>query len=74
MLMIVVLGCIIFNPSNANPNKLRQGIIIFIFTLILILPIVAGFSSVNKFRKGYDVDISKEAEQANDSQPEDSND
>jgi hypothetical protein len=74
IIMAVIFGCIIFNPSNANPNKLRQGIIVFIFTLVLIASIVAGISSVSKFRKDYDIDTSPELEKANDRQSEDSND
>lgn len=64
VLMIIVFGCVILNSSNTNPNKLKQAIIVFIFTLMLILPIAAGFSSINKFRKGYDIDVSKKSESA----------
>lgn len=55
--------CIIFNPYSANnSNKLAQVIIVFVFALILVIPIVAGLLSVNKFRKGYDIDVSDTTE------------
>jgi len=73
-LAAVISTCILFSPSNNNSDKLKQSIIVFIFTLILVMPIVAGFSSVNKFRKGYDVDASEESEKTNGSQSEDLND
>ena len=61
--MAVVFGCIIFSPNgNNDPDRLRQGIVALVIMLILIIPIAAGLSSVNKFRKGYDVDISEESE------------
>ena len=63
LLMAVVFGCIIFSPNgNSDSDKLRQGIIALVIMLILIIPIAAGLSSVNKFRKGYDIDVSEEAE------------
>jgi hypothetical protein len=74
ILMVIVFGCIIFSPNgNSDSDKLRQGIIALIITLILIVPIAAGLSSVNKFRKGYDIDISDETEN-DDEQSEDSKD
>jgi len=72
VLMAVVFSCIIFNPNNTNPDKLKQAIIVFIFTLILAIPIVIGLSSVNKFRKGYDIDTSEESETDGEKQIEDS--
>src|SRR5918993_3930880 len=61
VLMAMVFGCIIFSPNgNNDSDKLRQGIAGLVITLILIVPIAAGLSSVNKFRKGYDIDVSDE--------------
>ena len=75
ILMAIVFGCIIFGPNgNSDSDKLRQGIIVFVITLILIIPIAAGLSSVNKFRKGYDVDVSDESENDDDEQSEDPKD
>ena len=75
ILMAVVFSCIIFSPNgNSDQDKLRQGIIALVITLILTIPIAAGLSSVNKFRKGYDVDVSDEAEKDDDEQSEDSKD
>jgi hypothetical protein len=73
ILMAIVFGCIIFNPNgNNDSDKLRQGIAVLVITLILIVPIAAGLSSVNKFRKGYDVDVSEEAEKDDNNKSEDS--
>ena len=73
ILMAIVFGCIIFNPNgNSDQDKLRQGIIVLVIMLILIIPIAAGLSSVNKFRKGYDFDVSEEAEKDDDEYSEDS--
>ena len=70
--MAVVFGCIIFSPNgNSDSDKLRQGIIVLVIMLILIIPIAAGLSSVNKFRKGYDVDVSDEPKKDDDEQLED---
>ena len=75
ILMAVVLSCLMFSPNgNGNSDKLRQGILVLVITLILIIPIAAGLSSVNKFRKGYDVDVSDEAEKDDDEQSENSKD
>ena len=61
--IITISACFIFNPYNNNDsNKLGQSIIVLIFALILIVPIASGLFSVNKFRKGRDVDISDEPE------------
>jgi len=75
ILMAIVFGCIIFSPNgNSDSDKLRQGIIFLVITLILIIPIAAGLSSVNKFRKGYDVDVSDEDDKDDDTKSEDSKD
>ena len=59
--------CLIFNPYNGNnSNGPTQVIIVFIFTLILIIAIAHGLLSVNKFRKGRDVDISSEVDEDKD--------
>ena len=74
ILMTIVFGCIIFSPNgNNDSDKLRQGIAALIITLILIVPIAAGLTSVNKFRKGYDIDVSDEDDKDDDSKSEDSN-
>ena len=74
ILMAIVFGCIIFNPNgNSDQDKLRQGIIVLVIMLILIIPIAAGLSSVNKFRKGYDFDVSEEAEKDDDKSEETKN-
>jgi len=70
--MAVVFGCIIFGPNgNNDTDKLRQGIVVLVIMLVLIIPIAAGLSSVNKFRKGYDVDVSDEPKKDDDEQLED---
>src|SRR5688572_18264183 len=75
ILMAIVFGCIIFSPNgNNDSDKLRQGIVVLVITLILIIPIGAGLSSVNKFRKGYDVDVSDEDDKDDDTKSEDSKD
>ena len=73
ILTAVVFGCIIFSPNgNSDSDKLRQGIVVLVITLILIVPIASGLSSVNKFRKGYDFDVSDEAEKDDNNKLEDS--
>ena len=73
ILMAIVFGCIIFSPNgNNDSDKLRQGIVVLVITLILIITIASGLSSVNKFRKGYDVDVSDEAEKDDNNKSEDS--
>ena len=70
--MSIIFGYIIFSPNgNNDSDKLRQGIAVLIITLILIMPIAAGLSSVNKFRKGYDIDVSDEDDKDDDSKSED---
>jgi len=73
ILMAIAFGCIILSPNgNNDSDKLRQGIVVLVITLILIVPIASGLSSVNKFRKGYDVDVSDEAEKDDNNKLEDS--
>ena len=75
ILMAIVFGCIIFSPNgNNDSDKLRQGIVVLVITLILIITIASGLSSVNKFRKGYDVDVSDEEEKDDNNKSEDSKD
>ena len=62
VILVAIPICIIFNPYNSNTDRSNQTIIVFIFALIVIIPIAAGLFSVNRFRKGHDIDISEKKE------------
>jgi hypothetical protein len=62
--LVAIPICLIFNPHNGNnSNRLGQIVSIFIIALILIMPIASGLFSVNKFRKGHDIDVSKDTDE-----------
>ena len=74
ILTALVLGFILVTPSDGQTNKFAASIVVLIVASILMIAILSGITSVNKFRKGYDVDISDEAEKEKDNGSEDSND
>ena len=58
----LALSLVLFIPDNESINKFAASIVILIVSSILTIAILSGITSVNKFRKGYDVDISEESE------------
>jgi hypothetical protein len=73
ILFSVPFGCILLFGQSPNGNdsaKTGSAVIVLIFILTLIV----GIASISKFRKGYDVDVSEEAEKGDDSKSEDSKD
>src|SRR5689334_4564053 len=64
LLVLFVLSLLVFYifinsfQTSHDPNILGYGIGTFLVLLTLIMAVNNGFRSVNKFRKGYDVDIS----------------
>ena len=60
----IPFGSIVFDPDKDNSIKTAVIIIGSIFSLTLI----TGMLSFNKFRKGYDVDISDKPEEDKDDQ------
>ncbi len=50
----------ITDPSINIADKVGRGIIMLILISTLTVGIAKGITSINKFRKGYDVDISEE--------------
>ena len=71
ILFSVPFGCILlFGQSPNDSAKTGSAVIVLIFILTLIV----GIASISKFRKGYDVDVSEEAEKGDDSKSEDSKD
>ena len=71
ILVILIFGLVLFsgialNPSTDGNNTATLGGLVIVAFFILIL--IAGILSGNKFRKGYDVDISEESEKDKDEQ------
>ena len=64
----LVLSLVLFSPDNESRNKFAASIVVLIVALILTITILSGITSVNKFRRGYDVDISDEPEEDKDDQ------
>ena len=69
---LIVFGVIALNPTTDGDNAIKSGGLVI--GTFLILTLIAGILSANKFRKGYDVDISDEAEKEKDRQSEEPND
>jgi len=67
-----VLSLVLFGPTDDSTNKFAASIVVLIVASILTIAILNGMASVNKFRKGYDVDISEESEDDDGKQSEDS--
>lgn len=67
---LIFFACITFSPGPDDNGAAKLGGIVVV--ALFILTLIAGILSANKFRKGYDVDISDEAEK--EKQSEDSND
>jgi hypothetical protein len=67
-LTMLVLGFILLTPSDGQTNKFAASIVVLIVASILTIAILQGITSVNKFRKGYDVDVSEEPEKDKDEQ------
>ena len=73
ILFSVPFGCILMfgqSPNGNDSTKTGSAVILVIF----ILTFMVGIASINKFRKGYDIDVSDEAEKDDDEQSEDSKD
>jgi hypothetical protein len=68
---LLISGFAIFISADSTTEFLQRGLIVLVFLLPLVFAINSGFKSVNKFRKGYDIDISGESESENSKQPED---
>ncbi len=60
----------------ASPNNIILSVMIGILILFLLVTfaIADGLKSINKFRKGYDIDVSRESEKKDSKQPENLND
>ena len=72
ILFSVPFGCILMFGQSTNGNdstKIGSAVIGLIFILTLII----GIASISKFRKGFDVDVSDEAEKDNDESKETNN-
>ena len=52
-------------PSSNSANTLKSSLVILAFFVFIILAVISGYKSVNKFRKGYDIDASKEESSEN---------
>ena len=74
ILTAFVLSIVLLSPVDESRNKFAASIVVLIVASILTIAILSGITSLNKFRKGYDVDISDEPEKGKDKQSEDSND
>lgn len=73
MLSLLVLFSFINSfQSSHDPNTLGFGIATFLVLLTLILAVNNGFRSVNKFRKGYDIDISHRKKKKDKNPPDES--
>ena len=65
-ILIIALLIILFintAPSNDSRDTLRSSIFIFVFFIFIILALINGYKSVNKFRSGYDIDASGEEDE-----------
>ena len=58
VLFAVIFVFIAFDPNTTHDNSTK--IVVGVIGLILALTFVAGILSLNRFREGYDVDISDE--------------
>ena len=62
LVVVLIIGFAIFNSSDSTTEFLQRSLIVLVFISPVILAIINGFKSVNKFRKGYDIDVSNETE------------
>ena len=74
MLTAFVLSLVLFSPTDESKNKFVAGVVVLIVASILTIAILSGITSVDKFRKGYDVDTSEESEKEKSKPSENSND
>jgi hypothetical protein len=74
ILTAFVLSLVLLSSVDESRNKFAASIVVLVVASILTIAILSGITSVNKFRKGYDVDISDEREKEKDQQSKDSND
>ena len=74
ILTTFVLSLVLLSSVDESRNKFAASLVVLVVASILTITILSGITSVNKFREGYDVDISDEREKEKDKQSKDSND
>jgi choline-glycine betaine transporter len=74
ILLGLLFSCLAFAPGINDAHKSATKIVAIPFIIAFLAAIISAIKSINKFRKGYDVDISDEAEKEKDNRSEDSND
>ncbi len=63
ILSAIFFGYVMTDPTTPYDNSIKIAAVVIVIIVVLIF--VAGILSLNKFRKGYDVDISDEKEKDN---------
>lgn len=75
LVMVLIFRMLLFlyyaSPNNITLSLMMGLPILFLF---IILAIADGLKSIHKFRKGYDIDVSREIKRENDEQTETPND
>ena len=68
-IFVIPFGCLfLFGQSpNGNDTTETAGIII---VMVFVLIFMVGIASINKFRRGYDIEVPDELEDQKDKQPE----
>ncbi|MFT3890138.1 MAG: hypothetical protein QM730_00755 [Anaerolineales bacterium] len=58
-ILIAIFAFVLLNSTSSSDQKATQIIVFLVLLFVFIAPLLAGLSSINKFRKGYDVDVSE---------------
>lgn len=67
-ILITIFAFVLLNSTSSSEQKVRQIVVFLILLFVFISPVLSGLSSINKFRKGYDIDVSDEQEKNENSQ------
>jgi len=69
VLFLIPFSLFILDDSLYNDNTIN--IVALVIGSLFVLTLLVGILSINKFRKGYDVDVSEEADKDDDIKSED---
>ena len=58
-ILIAIFIFVLLNSTSNSEQKVTQIIVFLVLSFVFIAPLSSGLSSINKFRKGYDADISR---------------
>ena len=70
--ILAALTFIILQVSSNSYNNDKTYIVVLVIIWLIALMVITGILDLNKFRKGYDIDISSRAETDDDNKPNES--